>query len=115
MNPTLLFEEQIKIQEKTIQIFKLLILVLLIVGISILLIATILFIKDRQIEIISIGGFFISALSTIPYKEIPPRKERIATYKYLIKNFEENQDASSSEQEMLMNITTDAIKETMKR
>jgi hypothetical protein len=116
MNFISFFEEQIKIQEQAIRSFKWWIAGLVLSGIGIILIASLLDITQNiKSDLIKIAGFFVAALAAFPYKEIAPRRERIAFYKCLKHNFEETRDSSSNDRQMLMQLAIDAMKETMKR
>lgn len=61
------------------------------------------------------AGAFLAACGTFPYKNIPPRRERILTYQRLKTNLEKTKLSEEDEQRVFREITLEALRETVKR
>ena len=61
------------------------------------------------------AGAFLAACGTFPYKNIPPRRERILTYQRLRANLENARMSEEDEQKVFREITLEALRETVKR
>lgn len=61
------------------------------------------------------AGLFGIAFSALPYKEIPPRRERIATYTHLKTALLSFDSLSAEEQQSLLDLVKRAIDETLRR
>jgi hypothetical protein len=110
------FEDQINVQKRAIRIFKFWIIGLCVAGIMIFIITFLIDDKKEPIaEITKIGGAFIAALSTFPYREIIIRREKIITYQYLKLNFEKTVMKRSKQYSLLLELVIDAMKDTLKR
>lgn len=66
-------------------------------------------------DIVKIGGAFISALSALPYREMIPRKERLATYTFLLERLRSFDSLPDEDRKDLLALANDALKETLKR
>ena len=116
MNFIYFFQEQIRIQEQVIRSFKWWVAGLILSGIGIILFAALMDItQDLKSDLIKIAGLFVAALAAFPYKEIAPRREKVALYKCLKQNFEETINVPTNDKQMLIQLAIDAMKETMKR
>ena len=116
MNFAPYFDEQIKVQQRAIRSYRLWIVPLLVVGIG--LIAYSLRTSGSEIasDIIKLGGgIFTTALATLPYKEITPRRERIVFFTMLRKHLENIEELPADERQLFLQMAIDAIKENLKR
>lgn len=62
-----------------------------------------------------IGGAFISTCATFPYKNIPPRRERIISYDRLRRYFESKKISEEEERQIFLNLGVEALKVTVQR
>ena len=109
------FEEQIEIQREAIVSFKRWMVGFVILGLVIIS-SVILFnnkLGSTGSQITSIGGVFIGALSAFPYREIAPRRSRIASYNLLKKGFEKIKDLPSDDQQKLKELAHETLKKNL--
>jgi hypothetical protein len=66
-------------------------------------------------EVISIGGLSISLLSAFPISQMQARKERLETFSFYLRQFRSFAQLSPADQESILSLANDAIKETAKR
>ncbi len=94
------FEDQVRIQLDAIASFKKWMAFLVATGFLVALIA-LLFKNALQLasQILGIGGLFIGALATFPYREITPRRERIKTCDWYASVFRGFEKYSKQDQE----------------
>ena len=110
-----LLKEQIRIQEQAIVLWKWWVFGLAFTGTAILVTAQVLRIGGPAVsEVLKLGGTFVGILGVIPYREIIPRKERLATYRFLLASLS-SPIGSKAQQTTLLSLATDALKETLKR
>jgi hypothetical protein len=117
MNFAPYFEDQIRIQERAIRSYKYSIAVLALIGMGIILASIFLdTAKGLAPDLIKLGGgVFTAALATLPYREIPPRRERITSYTHLKNYFEHVDELPPEERQVLTQMAMDAMKENLKR
>jgi hypothetical protein len=116
MNLSPLLEQQVRIQADAITLWKRWMVGLILGGVAILVAAQLSTIGGpASAEMIKIGGAFVSLLAGLPYREIVPRKERLATYSFLLERFRLLDSLSSQDQADLVSLANDALKETLKR
>lgn len=120
MNLSLLLEQQVRIQAEAITLWKRLMAGQIFGGVVLLISAQLL--PTGSIEgggiiknIIKFGGAVMSLLAGLPYREIVPRKERLATYSFLLERLRLLDSLSSRDQADLLSLANDALKETLKR
>jgi hypothetical protein len=106
------FEDLIKRQHKAIASFKKLTVGCVLTGVMIIVFALILNTRLQGVasQIIAIGGVFIGALATFPYKEIDTRHSRIITYELLKKGFEKFSNLSDEDRKRLRDLADETIK-----
>jgi hypothetical protein len=110
-----LLRDQIRIQQEAIALWKRWMFGLLAAGIAILAAAQLLKLGGPAVsEILKLGGAFVGVLGALPYKEIIPRKERLATYQFLLTRLG-SPGLSPDARGMLLSLANDAFKETLKR
>ena len=116
MNLSSLLQEQVRIQKEAITLWKIWIVALIFAGVLIIALAQLVKIAGAAGgEIIKIGGAFISILSAFPYREMGSRKERLATYTFLLERFQSFDSLTNEDRATLMSLANDALKETLKR
>jgi len=118
MNLCPVLENQIRIQSESITAWKRWMLALVASGGVILALALLGVIPGRTPslqEIIGAGGLSVSLLGVYPYREMVPRKERLATYRFLLDQFQSFETLSSEDKSALLSMANDALKETIKR
>ena len=116
MNLAPLLEEQVRIQAEAISLWKRWMVGLVLAGITIIISAQLFpIVGSANSDVLKIGGTFIGVLAAFPYREIVPRKERLATYKYLLNRFMSFESLNKDEQLALLSLANEALKETLKR
>jgi hypothetical protein len=109
------FEEQIKIQQQAIVSFKRWMMGFVALGLLIVL-GVILFnqkLSSLASPIIGIGGVFVTSLSAFPYREITPRRSRIASYDLLKRNFEKFNQLPPDDQQKLKDLAIETVKKSL--
>jgi hypothetical protein len=108
------YENLIQIQRKAIRSWWIWVICVVLGGAA-MIISSLWLASGTTSDLIKLGGAFIGVCATYPYKEIPPRRERIASYTQL-KQFFETADVSAEEKRQLfMNLTAEAFKGAMQR
>jgi hypothetical protein len=116
MNLSPLLEQQVRIQAEAINLWKRWMIGLVLGGVVILISAQLLNLGGPAGgEIVKIGGAFVSMLAALPYREIVPRKERLATYSFLLERLRLLDSLPTGDQADLLSLANDALKETLKR
>ncbi len=118
MNLCPLLEDQVRIQAESILLWKRWMFVLILCGVVILILATLRLLPGGNpsgSQVIQLGGLSVSLLSVFPYREMGPRKERLATYRYMLDRFRLFDHLSAEDQTALLSMANDALKETIKR
>ena len=116
MNLCPLLEQQVRIQAEAITLWKRWMVGLVLGGVVILISAQLWKLGGPASgDIIKIGGTFISMLAVLPYREIVPRKELLATYSFLLDRFRLLDSLSTQDRSDLLSLANDALKETLKR
>lgn len=111
-----LFEEHIRVQQRAVQTHKILLATLFAIGTTAILFALFGKIGDlsSKLELAKLGlGIVMEGLSVAQLKEIITRRERIATFTYLKKSFEE--ELSPEQEQSFVQLAMETIKETMHR
>lgn len=110
-----LLREQIRIQEEAIRLWKWSIFGLVAAGVAILAAAQFLKLGGPAVgEILKLGGAFVGVLGVIPYREMIPRKERRAAYRYLLAGLSSSGLTEEGRTELLA-LAAEAFKEMVKR
>jgi hypothetical protein len=106
------FETLIVIQEKAITSFKRWAAGFVFTGLCIIVLALLPTTRMQGVasQIIGIGGLFIGALATFPYREIAPRRSRIVTYVLLKRSFERFLELSDEDRKRLRDLADETIK-----
>jgi hypothetical protein len=120
MNLSLLLEHQVRIQAEAITLWKRWMVGQILGGVLLLISAQLLTIGGPESagiikDIVKFGGAVVSLLAGLPYREIVPRKERLATYSFLLERLRLLDSLSSRDQADLLSLANDALKETLKR
>jgi len=116
MNLSPLLEEQVRIQAEAISLWKRWMVGLVLAGLAIVVSAQVFTVGGpASADIIKIGGAFVSILAAFPYREIVPRKERLATYSFLLERFRSFDSLTDEDRVTLLSLANDALKETLKR
>jgi hypothetical protein len=108
------YENLIEIQQKAIRSWWIWVICVVIGGAAIV-ISSLVFASGATSDLIKLGGAFIGVCAAYPYKEIPPRRERIATYTQLKSYFETAKIPEEEKHQLFMNLTAEAFKGTMQR
>jgi len=118
-------ESQVRIQKDAIRMWQRWMIALVVIGLAVLLAGSLYFLLDflkiihasapSAGEIVQVGGLVVSLLSVYPYREMVPRKERLATYQFLVEKLKSLDGLSSEEQGQVLTLANEAIKETWKR
>lgn len=66
-------------------------------------------------EMMKLAGVFVGAVAVFPVREITPREERIATFTVLLRGMRSYASLPADEQQKLIAVITEAMKETLKR
>jgi ABC-type transport system involved in multi-copper enzyme maturation permease subunit len=109
------FEEQIKIQQEAIISFKRWMVGFVLLGLLIVL-GVLLFnqkLSTLASPVIGIGGVFVTSLAAFPYKEITPRRSRIASYDLLKRNFEKFNELPPDDQQKLKDLAIETVKKSL--
>ncbi|MDR3772903.1 MAG: hypothetical protein P4L26_06120 [Terracidiphilus sp.] len=118
MNFSTVLEDQVRIQTEAISTWKRWMALLVVCGVTVFLLARFNVISSNApsvSQIVQFGGFFVTLLSVYPYREMVPRKERLATYRFLLDQFKSFERLSADDQSKLLSMATDALGETWKR
>lgn len=109
------FEEQIKIQQEAIISFKRWMVGFVLLGLLIVLGVLLLNQKLSTLAspVIGIGGVFVTSLAAFPYKEITPRRSRIASYDLLKRNFEKFNELPPDDQQKLKDLAIETVKKSL--
>jgi len=86
-----------------------------VLGGAAIVISSLLFASGATSDLIKLGGAFIGVCAAYPYKEIPPRRERIASYTELKRFFETAEISVEEKRQMFMNLAAEAFKGAMQR
>ena len=106
------FQDLVTIQESAIGSFKRWAGVFVLVGLVIVGIALVLNTKLQGLasQITGIGGLFFGTLAAFPYREIAPRRSRIATYMLLKHGFERFPELSEEDRKRLRDLADETIR-----
>lgn len=118
MNLCPLLEDQVRIQADAILLWKRWMIGLVVFGLVIVILATFRLLPGGSpsgSQVIQLGGLSVSLLSVFPYREMGPRKERLATYRFMLERLRILDHLSAEDQTALLTMANDALKETMKR
>lgn len=109
------FEEQIRIQYQAIISFKRWMIGFVLLGLLIIL-GVILFnqrLTSVASPVIGIGGVFISSLAAFPYREITPRRSKIASYDLIKRSFENFNELTPDDQQKLKDLAIETLKKSL--
>ena len=117
MNFAALFEEQIRVQQRAIRSSELWAVGFFVLGVLVIVLSVLVkFDRGFAVETIKLGGgMFLGGLSFYQIKDIIPRRERIASYSYLKRAFEDTEHLPPGEQVLLVQLAMDTLKETTRR
>jgi hypothetical protein len=117
MNYAHLFEEHIRVQQQAIRSSGIWAALLFTLGAALILFSLLGNLDKALIpEMIKLsGGFVMSGLSFYQIKDVIQRRERIASYSYLKRSFEETEKLPLEEQTKLVEIAIETLRETMRR
>ena len=113
-----LLEDQVRIQAEAIALWKKWMCGLVLAGAAILAAGQFRWFPGAGpsgSEIVKLGGLFVGVLAGFPYREMVPRKERLATYQFLLARLRSLDALSAADQNNLLSLAHDALKETIKR
>jgi hypothetical protein len=108
------YESLIQIQRKAIRSWWVWVICVVLGGAAIV-IGSMVFASGATSDLIKLGGAFIGVCAAYPYKEIPPRRERIASYTQLKHFFETATVSDEEKRQLFMNLTADAFRGAMQR
>lgn len=114
MNFAAYYENLIQIQHKAIRSWWVWVICVILGGAAII-ISSLGLDSGTRSDLIKLGGLFIGVCAAYPYKEIPPRRERIATYSQLKQYFETARVSEEEKRQMFMGLTAEAFKGAMQR
>ena len=118
MNLCPVLENQVRVQAEAIVFWKRLGIGLVLFGLAIFAVACLGMVRaggPTGSEIISIGGLSVSLLSAFPISQMQARKERLETFSFYLQQFRSFDHLSPADQENILSLANDAIKETAKR
>ena len=118
MNLSPILEDQVQIQTEAIVLWKRWMVGLILSGVVILILATFRLFPGGNPsgdQVIQLGGLSVSLLSVFPYREMGSKKERLATYRFMLDRFRLFDHLSAEDQASLLTMANDALKETIKR
>lgn len=113
-----LLEDQVRIQADAIALWKKWMCSLVLAGVAILVAGQFRWFPGAGPsggEIVKVGGIFVGLLAAFPYRETVPRKERLATYQFLLVQLRSFDTLCAADQNALLLLANDALKETIKR
>ena len=108
------YDNLIQIQQKAIRTWWIWVICVVLGGVAIL-VSSLLFASGATSDLAKLGGAFIGVCAAYPYKEIPPRRERIASYTQLKQFFELAVVSDEEKRQLFMSLTAEAFKGAMQR
>ena len=109
-------ENLINSQKSAIKIYTSYAIAIFLFGFSLLVFANLFAPNDTTKLVISIGGTFISSLTTFPIKEIINRNDKIGTYNVLKRHIivisEEGEKISETERKKIIDLVMEILKKT---
>jgi hypothetical protein len=118
MNLCPVLENQVRVQSEAIALWKRVGIGLVVFGLAIVAVAVFRMLRSggpTGNEIISIGGLSISLLSAFPISQMQARKERLETFSFYLQQFRSFDQLSPADQESILSLANDALKETARR
>lgn len=114
MNFAAYYENLIQIQQKAIRSWWIWVICVILGGAAIV-VSSWVWSSEATSLFTKLGGVFIGVCAAYPYKEIPPRRERIASYSQLKQFFETAEITDEEKRQLFMSLTAEAFKGAMQR
>ena len=109
------YEDLIKSQRKEIRLWWVWVICVALVGAAIAVYGVVSRSGATPDLVKSLGGAFFAACAAFPYKNIPPRRERIVSYVRLKQFFEKENISEEEERLFFLNLAHESAKVTVQR